>query len=320
MPSHPVIIGTRGSALALAQTRWVAARLQALHPGLTVDLRIIHTRGDRIRDVALSRVGGKGLFTKELEGALLAGEIDLAVHSLKDLPTELPPGLTLAAVPERADPHDVLVLPAASAGTPGSPASALSNLPAGARVGSSSLRRQAQLRRARPDLQWLDLRGNLDTRLRKLDAGECEALVLAAAGLIRLGWSERIAELLPFEICLPAAGQGALGLECRSDDAALQELLRPLNHPDTWACVAAERAFLAALGGGCQVPLGVVGTVAGSQLHLQGLVARLDGQWVRNEVVGEKERAEEWGTRLAARLLQEGAAAILPEGRGWPIS
>lgn len=315
MPSKRIVLGTRGSALALAQTNWVVAQLQTLDSGLKVETRIIQTHGDKVRDVALSRVGGQGLFTKELEKALLAEEIDVAVHSLKDLPTQLASGLSLAAVPERVDPHDVLVVPGASSSPARIPSPILNHLPPGARIGSSSLRRQAQLRHARPDLQWKALRGNLDTRLRKLDAGDYEAIILAAAGLIRLGWDERIVERLPFEVCLPAAGQGALGLECRSDDQALRELLRPLNHPDTRACVEAERAFLAALGGGCQVPVGVVGTVEGPQLRLQGLVARVDGQeWVRHEVVGEKDQAEEKGVQLALLLLQKGAATILRKG------
>jgi hydroxymethylbilane synthase len=293
----PLTIASRGSQLALWQARWVSARLTEL--GHECRIEIIKTTGDKITDVPLAQVGGKGLFTKEIEEALLDGRADLAVHSLKDLPTELPAGLALAAVPEREDPHDAIV------------GRKLVDLPHGATVGTSSLRRAAQLRRLRPDLTIESIRGNLDTRLRKLDEGQYDAIVLAAAGLNRLGWTARIAEILPTEIMCPAVGQGALAVETRTAGAGW-DACAALDHAATHSAVAAERAFLRALGGGCQVPIGAAATVTGAQLHLVGLVIAPDGSAVvRGDLEGSVEDAETVGATLGAKLLADGARSIL---------
>jgi hydroxymethylbilane synthase len=293
----PLTIASRGSQLALWQARWVSGRLTAL--GHACHIEIIKTTGDKVTDVPLAQVGGKGLFTKEIEEALLDGRADLAVHSLKDLPTELPAGLALAAVPEREDPHDAVV------------GRKLVDLPSGAIVGTSSLRRAAQLRRLRPDLTIESIRGNLDTRVRKLDEGRYDAIVLAAAGLKRLGWEARIAEILPTEVMCPAVGQGALAVETRASGAGW-DACAPLNHAATHSAVAAERAFLRALGGGCQVPIGAHATVMGAQLHLAGLVIAPDGSaLVRGESEGPAVEAEAIGAALGAKLLEQGARAIL---------
>ncbi|HZT29328.1 MAG TPA: hydroxymethylbilane synthase [Bryobacteraceae bacterium] len=292
-----LVIASRGSQLALWQARWVQQRLSTL--GVETRIDIIRTTGDKITDVPLAKVGGKGLFTKEIEEALLEGRADLAVHSLKDLPTELPPGLALAAVPEREDPRDALV------------GARLADLPAGARVGTSSLRRAAQLRKLRPDLEIESVRGNLDTRLRKQEQGQYRAIVLAAAGLKRLGLEDRIAEILPPETMCPAVGQGALAIETRAEGAAL-EACRRLDHASTRAEVTAERAVLASLGGGCQVPIGARATVARGRLRLFAVVVSPDGgQMVRAVCDGSPEDAESLGSQLGARLLESGARPIL---------
>src|SRR6266436_618808 len=257
-----IVIGSRGSQLALWQARHVAALLAEL--GARTRLEIIKTTGDKITDVPLSQVGGKGLFTKEIEEALLDGSIDLAVHSLKDLPTELPEGLVLAAIPEREDPRDAMV------------GCTLASLPLGAKVGTSSLRRAAQLRRLRPDLQVESIRGNLDTRLRKLDEGQYDAILLAAAGLKRLGWADRIAEILAPEVMCPAVGQGALAIETRAAGAGF-DAVQSLDHAATHAAVTAERGVLGALGGGCQVPIGAYATVSGNRMRVHAIVAAPDG-------------------------------------------
>ena len=303
-----VVIGTRGSALALWQSRFVAERLRAATPTLDIHVETIQTRGDLVRDRALSQVGGKGLFVKEIENALLAGEIDLAVHSLKDMPTEQPEGLTLGAILERADPRDALV--ARGGGD-------LDSLPPGARVGTSSLRRRAQLLAARPDLQLLDLRGNVDTRLRKLREGRYDAVVLAVAGLVRLGHADVISQVLPLALMLPAVGQGALCIEVRADDGATRELIAALDHPPTRRAAQAERAFLRRLEGGCQVPIGAYAQVQQGVLHLQGLIAALDGsRLVRDQVRAPVDEAARVGVVLAERLLAGGGAEILAEVRG----
>jgi hydroxymethylbilane synthase len=289
-----LVIASRGSQLALWQARWVAAQLSAAgHP---CRIEIVKTTGDKITDVPLAKVGTKGLFTKEIEEALLDGRADLAVHSLKDLPTELPEGLVLAAVPEREDPRDAVV------------GSKLADLPLGARVGTSSLRRAAQLRQLRPDLQVESVRGNLDTRLRKLDEGQYDAILLAAAGLKRLGWGGRIAEILAPEQMCPAVGQGALAIETRAgfEGVAL------LDHPATHAAVLAERAVLGALGGGCQVPIGAYATVSGGSIHILAIVAAPDGtQVIRANAEGAAADAAQIGARLADDLLKRGARHIL---------
>jgi hydroxymethylbilane synthase len=289
-----LVIASRGSQLALWQARWVAAQLSAA--GRECRIEIIKTTGDKITDVPLAKVGTKGLFTKEIEEALLDGRADLAVHSLKDLPTELPEGLVLAAVPEREDPRDAVV------------GRKLADLPLSAKVGTSSLRRAAQLRQLRPDLQVESVRGNLDTRLRKLDEGQYDAILLAAAGLKRLGWGGRIAEILPPEQMCPAVGQGALAIETRAgfDGVAL------LDHADTHTAVMAERAVLGALGGGCQVPIGAYATVSEGRVHILAIVAAPDGtQVIRAEAEGAAAQAAQIGARLAADLLARGAREIL---------
>lgn len=296
-------IGSRGSKLALWQAEWVARRLGEF--GYATRIEIIKTTGDKITDVALSKVGGKGLFTKEIEEALLARTIDLAVHSMKDVPTELPAGLTLGAVSARQDPRDAVV------GRP------LGQLPAGAKVGTSSLRRAAQLRLLRPDLAIENIRGNVDTRLRKLDEGRYDAVILACAGLKRLGLEDRIAEPLPVDVMIPAVGQGALGIEIRDEDGPAAEACRRLEDPATRTAVLAERAFLAALGGGCQVPVGAHAQVAGATVALEAIViSPSGGDPVRGRSSGPVAEAAALGRRLGEELLERGAREILEEVYG----
>ncbi|HEV2129714.1 MAG TPA: hydroxymethylbilane synthase, partial [Longimicrobiaceae bacterium] len=294
--SSPLRIASRGSELALWQARAVANALRAVAPEREVEIRIIRTTGDRIQDVPLARIGDRGLFTKEIDAALLSGETDLAVHSLKDVPTRLPEGLRIAAVTQREDPRDVLLCRAGVA-------SGLQNLPAGARVGTSSLRRRAQLCAHRPDLAIVDLRGNLNTRLAKLDSADYEAIVLAAAGVIRLGWMERISEYLEPDRWLPAVGQGALAVVARLENGQVQQQLLPLHDPDTAACVAAERSLLHALEGGCQVPIGALAHLEEDRVVLDGLIADLDGSEVlRDREEGSVADPQRVGERLAERL------------------
>lgn len=296
-------IGTRGSTLAVWQANYVADRLRAAAPGLAVELRKIKTTGDKIQDVPLARVGGKALFVKEIEEALLDGRVDLAVHSMKDVPTDLPAGLCLGAIAEREDPLDVLI---SRTGV------GFRDLPPGARIGTSSLRRQAQLLHHRPDLAMVPLRGNLDTRIRKLETEGLDAIVVAAAGVKRLGVAHRVTEVLPPELSLPAIGQGALGIEVRRADAETGEVVRVLDHPETRAAVVAERAFLRRLQGGCQVPIAAHGKVEGDRLRLLGLVASLDGkEIVMGEASGPAADPEAVGARLAGDLLEGGADRIL---------
>jgi hydroxymethylbilane synthase len=298
-------IASRGSELALWQSRAVQSALRAADPALAVEIDVIKTTGDVIQDVPLAKIGDKGLFTKELDAALLAGAADLAVHSLKDVPTRLPAGLVLAAVTAREDPRDVLLLPPGGAG-------GLDSLPPGARVGTSSLRRRAQLQALRPDLSVLDLRGNLNTRLAKVDRGDYDAIVLAAAGVLRLGWADRIAAYLDAPAWLPAVGQGALAVVARADRADVLDRLRALHDPHAAACTAAERALLRALEGGCQVPIGALARVDGDRIVLQGLVAELDGGTIlRVEESGPVDEAEALGRRAADALLARGAGGIL---------
>ena len=300
-----IIIGTRGSKLALWQAEYIAECLRTMNPGVVVELKHIVTTGDKILDVPLAQIGGKGLFTKELEVAMLSGEIDLAVHSLKDMPTELPAGLTLAATTTRMDPHDAFV---------SQKYGSLADLPQGAVVGTSSLRRKAQLLRLRPDLNIVSLRGNLDTRLRKLDEGQFDAIVLAAAGLRRLGWGERITALLSPEECLPAVGQGVLAIETRSADAEILAAVARLDDTEARVCVTAERKFLSVVQGGCQVPVGVFGRMDGSQLVLTARILSLDGvRCVEGKVAGTPAEAESLGDTLAGRLLAAGGKEILAE-------
>lgn len=298
-----LVVGSRGSILALKQTESVVARLRERRPGTEFLIQTIKTTGDNIYDVALAKIGDKGLFTKELEVALLKGEIDLAVHSMKDLPTRLPAGLVVAAIPAREEPYDVLVT---------RDGKQLSELPPGAVVGTSSLRRQAQLLAYRPDLVVQSIRGNLDTRLRKLEAGQVDGLILAWAGLARLGYERRVAQRIPYDICLPAVGQGALGIEAREDDAEVCALLREIDDPLSRARVLAERAFLRSLEGGCQVPIGAVACVQDRELVLEGMVATLDGRKViRGLAKGDVGEPEHVGTSLAEQLLDRGGREIL---------
>jgi hydroxymethylbilane synthase len=291
-------IGSRGSQLALWQAHWIQARLEKL--GEACRIEIIKTTGDKITDVALSQVGSKGLFTKEIEEALLGGAIDLAVHSLKDMPTDLPAGLTLAAIPEREDPRDALI------------GRSLADLGSGARVGTGSLRRAAQLRALRPDLQIEDIRGNVDTRLRKLDEGRYHAIVLASAGLRRLGWENRITELFDPGIMCPAVGQGALAIETRDDGGPGFQAAERLEHVETRAAVTAERAVLASLGGGCQTPMGAHAFVSNGALFLVALIVSPDGvQLVRKETQGPVADTAALGRALGEQLLASGGKQIL---------
>ncbi len=296
-------IATRKSPLALWQAEHVAARLKAIHPGLGVVLIGMSTQGDKILDTPLAKIGGKGLFVKELEQRMLEGAADIAVHSMKDVPVDLPAGLHLAAILEREDPRDAFV----SNGF-----AEFADLPEGARVGTSSLRRQCQLAARRPDLRFESLRGNVNTRLRRLDEGQFDAIILAAAGLQRLELGERVRRYLPPEISLPAIGQGAIGIECRADDARVNPLVAPLHHPDTADCVVAERALNQRLAGGCQVPLAGYGVLEGAEIHLRALVGTLDGrELIRGEGRGPRGAAQALGTSLADDLLAKGADRIL---------
>lgn len=296
-------IATRQSPLALWQAHYVADALRAHHPGLNVELLTMVTRGDKILDTPLAKIGGKGLFVKELEVAMLEGRADLAVHSMKDVPMAFPEGLGLTAICVREDPRDAFV---------SNHFASLDDLPQGAVVGTSSLRRQCQLRRHRPDLVIKDLRGNVNTRLAKLDNGEYDALILASAGLIRLGMPERIRAALEEAVLLPAVGQGAVGIECRLDDARTRALLAPLNDADTALCVTAERAMNTRLQGGCQVPIAGFATLSQGQLFLQGRVGSLDGsQLLEASSVAPIGEAVALGERVAEQLLAAGAADIL---------
>lgn len=306
MPIEKIVIGTRGSKLALWQTNRIRDEIGRLYPEMEIEVRVISTKGDRVLDVSLPKLGeeSKGLFTKELEDAMLSRQIDLAVHSLKDLPTELPEGLHIGAISEREDVRDALV---ARRGI-----SSFDDLPEGARIGTSSLRRQAQILAARRDLDLDPIRGNVDTRLQKLDSGMYDAIILASAGLRRLGLAERITQYIPQEFMLPAVGQGALAVETRSDDPSIDGIVRRLEHEPTRLACQAERALLKGLGGGCLVPIAALGTVDAGRLRLKGLVARPDGsEIVRGEDEGSPEEAEEIGRRLAEDLLRRGADRVL---------
>ena len=296
-------IATRQSPLALWQAEHIRARLEALHADLKVELVTFVTQGDKILDTPLAKIGGKGLFVKELEAALLDGRADLAVHSMKDVPMALPEGLSLAVICEREDPLDAFV---------SNSYNHFDDLPQGAKVGTSSLRRKCQILKQRPDLEIVDLRGNVGTRLSKLDAGNYDAIILASAGLKRLGLAERIRHTIQPVISLPAVGQGALGLECRTDDQAVLDLIQPLMHTETNVCVRAERAFNAYLEGGCQVPIAGYATLQDGQIHSEGRVGSVDGQTLlKAEQVGTPEQAEQLGVALAQDLLAQGAGEIL---------
>lgn len=311
MNKRTIVVGTRQSALALTQTGMIIDQLQRLSaeaglPFAFAQKKIV-TRGDRILDVTLSKVGGKGLFVKEIEQALLGGDIDLAVHSMKDMPFAMPEGLVIGAVPKREDPRDCLI---------SRHSRDFDALPSGARVGTSSLRRGAQLQAARPDLVVEPIRGNIDTRIRKLEEEALDAIVLAAAGLHRMGWQQRISAYLPISTCLPAVGQGALAIECRADDEDVLALLARLNDPLAARCISAERRLLGLLNGGCQVPIGAYATMAentdSSLMTLTGMVASPDGsQMLKETMTGED--PDQLGEQVAQALLSRGAAAILAE-------
>jgi hydroxymethylbilane synthase len=303
VPSNQLIIGSRGSKLALFQANWIKSKLEAAHSDLRVVIEIIKTSGDVFLDAPLSQIGGKGLFTKEIEDALLDRRIDLAVHSLKDLPTVLPAGLSLGAVSSREDARDAFL---------SNEHRSLDTLPTGARVGTSSLRRQSQLLRLRRDLEVANLRGNLDTRIRKLDEKQYDAILLACAGLDRLGYQHRIAERLSVQQLCPAVGQGALGIEIREMDDKTHKWLQCLHHAPTHSAVISEREFLRRLGGGCQVPIAGHAWIEDSRLEMLGVVASTDGQQLfRDRASAPIEQAAELGVQLAERLLTSGASEIL---------
>ena len=300
-----LIIGTRQSLLALWQSNHIASLLRKQYPDCQVTLKKIVTKGDRILDVPLAQIGGKGLFTKEIETELLDGTVDLAVHSLKDMPTVLPEGLCLTAITTRANVGDAFV---------SNKYASFSELPQGAVLGTSSLRRKAQLLAVRPDLKIVDLRGNVDTRLRKLDEGQMDAIILAAAGLERLGHADRIREIIPTTVCLPAVGQGALAIECRSDNKEVREMLAFLNDLPTKQATDAERAFLGLIEGGCQVPIGVHAEVENDNVKIEAVIASLDGSKIlRNNITGPAVNAADLGRKLGQQMLAEGGEQILTD-------
>lgn len=321
---NKIVIGTRGSKLALWQAEWIKSELQKLYPELQIELNKIKTTGDKILDVPLAKVGGKGLFVKEIEEALLRNEADIAVHSMKDVPTDFPEGLHLAVITKRQDPRDAFITAVSSQQSSNSQQiKSFKDLPLGATIGTSSLRRSCQLLSIRPDLKIEQLRGNLDTRLRKLDEGQFDAIILAAAGVKRLRWAERITEILSPEISLPAIGQGAVGIECRVDDKFINNLIAPLNHTETSICVRAERAFLKKLEGGCQVPIAAYARILPPHpqevgvLVMDGLVGSVSGdRIVRGRIEGTPNDAENIGIKLAEDLLSRGAKEILDEVYG----
>lgn len=299
------IVGSRGSQLALCQTRQVIDLLVRLHPDVSCQVQPIKTTGDKARGMPFAGIGERGVFVREIERALVRGEVDFAVHSAKDLPSESDVSLCIAAYPEREDPSDALV----------SPMGGLAEMPAGARVGTSSVRRRAQLLRVRRDLTFVESCGNIDTRLRKLDSGEYDAIVLACAGLRRMGWASRIAETLSFEVCLPAAGQGALAVQCRAEDD-IRGMLAALDDPPTRHCVSAERALLAGLNAGCLTPVAALAREEDGRIKLEAAVLSRDGSdMVRMMEAGSREDAEEVGRRLAERLLDSPARELLEEAR-----
>jgi len=303
MISRELRIGTRGSQLALYQANWVRERLVQAHPDLKVTLVTIKTTGDKIQDAPLAKIGGKGLFVKEIEEALIQKRVDLAVHSIKDVPTELPRELHLSAITTREDPRDVFI---------SKDGKNLRELEQGAKIGTSSLRRQAQLLHFRGDLELIPLRGNLDTRLKKLEKENLDGIVLAMAGVKRLGFESRITEIIPAEISLPAIGQGALGIETRRGDKEVEERIHFLNDPPSAIAVSAERAFLKKLEGGCQVPIAAFARIIDSNLHIDGLVGTIDGKrLIKHHLEGTIAQAESLGTELAEILLKKGAKEIL---------
>ncbi|MBI4377662.1 MAG: hydroxymethylbilane synthase [Nitrospinae bacterium] len=298
-------IGTRGSQLALWQANWVKDTLEDWYPDLEIEIRKIKTTGDKILDAPLSRVGGKGLFVKEIEEALIGKRIDIAIHSMKDVPTDLPEGLCISAIAEREDPRDALI---------SRDGIKLNDLKKGARIGTSSLRRQVQLLNFRSDFEIEQLRGNLDTRMDKLITRDLDAIIVAAAGVKRMGWEKKITEYLPYKIFLPAIGQGAIGIETRESDNTIKGMIERFNHRETSLCIKAERSFLKRLGGGCQVPIAALGIITKGGLKLEGMVSSIDGKILyRDSEEDRVDRVESLGIRLAERLLQRGADKVLKE-------
>ena len=302
-----VVVGSRGSKLALTQTNWVISELKRLHPGFEFHIEKISTKGDKITDAPLSRLGGTGLFTKELEMALIKGKIDIAVHSAKDVPTELHEGLTIGATPKREDPHDALI---------SNNHANLEKLPDDARIGTSSLRRKAQLLAFRPDFKILDLRGNLDTRLKKLETDDLDALVVAYAGLRRMGYTGTISQIIPFDIMLSAVGQGSLCIEIRDNDARIHDIVSSINDVQTRIAVEAERTLLAKLQGGCQVPIGAYAQTQGNEVQLEAIICSIEGDHtIRDKHSGPLSKAAKVGDELAERMLENGGRKILHEIR-----
>ena len=306
--SKKITIGTRGSPLALWQANWIKSQLESAHEDLTVDLVKIKTSGDKIQDVPLAKIGGKGLFTKEIEESMLRYETDIAVHSMKDVPVQFPPSLTLSVVTEREDPRDALI---------SRNGFKLDTLPKGAKVGTGSFRRTTQLLHYRPDLEVIPMRGNVQTRLNKLESEGLDAIILAAAGLIRLGMADHITEYIEPEIMLPGGGQGAVGIESRKEDIRVMNRIYPLDHEESHIAIEAERSFLTRLEGGCQVPIGVYATIEGNTMRLRGLVGSLDGKQVlKAEQTGSTEDPRALGFELAGEILEMGADKILKEVYG----
>lgn len=301
-----LVIGTRGSKLALWQAEYIKSRVESV-TGAEVDIKIIKTTGDKILDVPLAKVGGKGLFTKELEVELMAGTVDLCVHSMKDVPTELPEGLVIAAMPERVDPRDAMVATGSAD---------IMSLPEGARVGTSSLRRRAQIAALRPDLELIDVRGNLDTRMRKAEEGDVAAVILASAGITRMGWADRITSYIPTEQMISAVGQGAIGVEIREDDEFMQEVCALIADGPTMTCVTAERVVMRKLDGGCQVPIGAYARIEDDALVIDAIVASLKGETLlKVHAAGSVDDPVELGERVVAELLEAGASEVLAEVR-----
>ena len=299
--------GTRGSELALWQTNWVCSRLKELHPGIEIEIKIIKTQGDKILDISLSKIGDKGLFTKAIEDALLSGEIDFAVHSLKDLPTSLPEGLCIAAVPEREARQDAFI---------SNKYDSLKDLPAGAKVATGSLRRKCQLLHMNPGLEIIDIRGNVNTRLKKFEENGYDGLILAYAGLKRLGLAHYVKEVIGEDIMLPAVSQGALAIEARTEDKTTLEVFRPLNHDDTRMCVEAERAFLHALEGGCQIPIGVFTNAENGMINIKGMVGSIDGsEVIKAELTAGLNEPVKAGEDLGKIILEKGGKKILDDIR-----
>jgi len=298
-------VGTRGSNLALVQANWVSDRLKSLYPDMSVAVVPIRTRGDRMQNISLVEIGGKGIFVKEIEETLLRGDIDIAVHSMKDVPVDLPDGLIIGAIPEREDPRDVLI---SREGTK------MEGLSKGARLGTGSLRRGMQIKRLMPDIEIVPVRGNIDTRIKKIVTENLDGIIVAAAGMKRMGRGREISQYIPIEVMMPSAGQGVLGIEMRESDRETKALIAPLNHPDTVVEISAERAFLRRLGGGCQVPIAGIARKSGNNLVIKGLVGSIDGRvMIMDEVRGDSSNWEDMGNTLAENILSMGGRAVLDE-------